>query len=106
MTHGVRSFARYSSFGNGAARFTSRFRRFLCPLRRAAAATPRIGVSRDRISFAVSCSPVREHRHLFWRLCHNGSGFSALPDDADVALGMERLGACWDAFSLSVLEWR
>ena len=36
---------------------------------------------------------------MFWRLCHNGSGFSALSDDADVALGMglERLGACWDA---------
>ena len=31
---------------------------------------------------------------LFWRLCHNVGGFPALPDDADVALGMglERLG--------------
>src|ERR1700730_10161440 len=96
MTHGVRSFAWHSNFGTSAARFNSRFRRFLCWLLRTAAATLRIRVSRDWVSFAASCSLVREHPHLFWRLCHIVGGLSALPDDADVALGMglERPGAC------------
>ena len=34
--------------------------------------------SREKgVSFDGSCSPVREHRHLFWRLCHNVGGFFA-----------------------------
>jgi len=96
MTHGVRFFARNSSFGTIAFRFNSRVRRLLRSLLRTAAATFRIGVSRDGVSIAASCSPVREHRHLFWRLCHNVGGLSALPDDADVALGMglECIGRC------------
>src|ERR1700693_3653167 len=96
MTHGVRSFAWYSNFGTSAARFNSRFRRFLCWLLRTAAATLGIGVSPDWVSFAASCSPVREHPHLFWRLCRDVGRFSSLPDDADLALGMglERPGTC------------
>ena len=96
MTHGARFFARFGSFEPIARRFTSRFRCLLCSLLRTAAATLRIGVSRDWVSFAGSGSPVREHRHLFWRLCRNVGRISALPDDADLALGMglERPGTC------------
>ena len=49
MTHGVRFFARNSSFGTIAFRFNSRVRRLLRSLLRTAAATFRIGVSRDGV---------------------------------------------------------
>ena len=61
---------------------------FLCSLSRTPTATFRIGVSRDRASFAGSGSPVGEYHHFLCRFCRNVDRFSALPDDADLALGM------------------
>ena len=60
------------------------------------AATLGVGVSRGWLSFAGSCSPVRERPHLFCRLRHYVGGLPPLPDDADLALGMglERPGTC------------
>ena len=96
MTHGTGFFARYSSSGTVIAGLHPRFGRFLCSLLRTAAATLGVGVSRGWLSFADSCSPVRECPRLFWRLCHYVGGLPALPDDADLALGMglERPGTC------------
>ena len=88
MTHGTGFFARYSSFGTVIAGLHPRFGRFLCSLLRTAAATLWVGVSRGWLSFADSCSPVRERPRLLWRLCRYVGGFPALPDDADLALGM------------------
>ena len=55
-----------------------------------------MGILRDWLSFADSCSAVRERPYLFWRLCHYVGGLPALPDDADRTLGMglERPGTC------------
>ena len=63
------------------------------------AATLGVGVSRGWLSFADSCSPVRECPRLFWRLCHYVGGLPALPNDADLALGvgLERPGTCGGA---------
>src|SRR5258708_26894070 len=96
MTHGFGSFARYSSFGTSADRFHSKRDRFLCLLSRTPTATFRIGVSRDRASFAGFGSPVGEYHHFLCRFCRNVDRFSALPDDADLALGMglECPGTC------------
>jgi hypothetical protein len=96
VTHGVGSSARYSGFGTIAGRFNPRSRRFFFSLSRIAAATLGIGVSRDCVSFARSCSPVGEHCGFFGRLCRNVGGFFALPDDVDAALGvgLERSRTC------------
>ena len=69
---------------------------FFVHLLRTAAATLRVGVSRGWLAFADSCSPVRECPRLFWRLCHYVGRLPALPDDADLALGvgLERPGTC------------
>ena len=96
MTPGTGFLAKYWSFETVIAGFHPRFGRLHCSLLRTAAATLGVGVSRDWHSFTDSCSPVREHPHLFWRLCHYVGGLPALPDDADLALGMglERPGTC------------
>ena len=96
MTHGTGFLAKYSSFKTVIAGLDPRVGRFLCSLLRTAAATLGVRVSRGWLSFTDSCSPVREHPHLFWRLCHYVGGLPALPDDADLALGMglERPGTC------------
>jgi hypothetical protein len=96
MTHGAGFLARYSSSITVVAGLHPRFGRVLCSLLRIAAATLGVGVSRDWLSFADSCSPVRECSRVFWRLCHYVGGLPALPDDADLALGvgLERLGTC------------
>jgi hypothetical protein len=96
MTHGTGFFARYSSFATVIAALHPRFGRFLCSLLRTAAATLGVGVSRGWLSFADSCSPVRERPPLLWRLCRYVGGLPALSDDADLALGMgmERPGTC------------
>jgi hypothetical protein len=58
MTHGTGFFARDSGFGTVIAGLHPRFGRLLCSLLRTAAATLGVGVSRDWLSFADSCSPV------------------------------------------------
>ena len=88
MTHGTGFFEKYSSFETVIARLHPRFGRLLCSLLRTSAATLGLGVSRGWLSFADSCSPVRERPRLLWRLCHYVGGLPALPDDADLTLGM------------------
>ena len=96
MTHGTGFHAKYWSLETVIARLHPGFGRLLCSLLRTAAATLGVRVWRGWLSFTDSCSPVREHSHLFWRLCHYVGGLPALPDDADLALGMglERPGTC------------
>src|ERR1700722_11957389 len=100
MTHGTGSFPRYSSFETIIAGLHPGFGRYLYSLLRTAAATLGIGVSRDWFAFADSCSPLREHPHLFCRLSHYVGGLPALPDDVDLTLGMgmERPGPCLGAY--------
>ena len=88
MTYGTGFFARGSGSGTVIARLHPRFGRLLCSLLRTAAATLGDGVSRGWLSFADSCSPVRECPRLLWRFCHYVGGLPALSDDADLALGM------------------
>src|SRR5580692_1709125 len=99
MTHGTGFFAKYSSLETVIVGLHPRFGRFLCSLLRTAVATLGVGVSRDWLSVADSCSPVRERPHLFWGLSHYVGGLPALPDDADLPLGMglERPGTCCGA---------
>ena len=91
--------ASYSSSRTVVAGLHPRFGRVLCSLLRTAAATLGAGVSRDWFPFTDSCSPVRERPGLFWRLFNYVGGFPALPDDADLALGvgLERPGTCGGA---------
>jgi hypothetical protein len=100
MSHGFGSYAWNARFGTRAGRFNPRLGRFRCSLLRTPVPTFRIGGSKQALHLLVLALLVVGTLICFVGFVAMLIVFLALPDDADLALGMglERPGTCRGAF--------